>query len=120
MQTLRPLHWLSNVLGTYTTRDIINNKLQYYHVLPPAKSLSILTIGHIQACSSMPSPKSAPSRDESGLHTCFHGPHDCTPPNGTLTGSAVFAGLTNVTNTQKHTHTDHATRVATGDIYHSK
>jgi len=36
------------------------------------------------------------------FNTWLLGPHESFPPNGISIGSAVFAGITNVTNTQTH------------------
>ena len=40
------------------------------------------------------------------LYTWFHGPTWVSSPNGISNGSAVCAGLMNVTNTHRHTQTD--------------
>ena len=44
-----------------------------------------------------------------GPHAWFLGPTPVTPLNGISVGSAVFAGLMNVTNRQTHIHTDKQT-----------
>ena len=47
------------------------------------------------------------------LFLWFHGPTRVLKPNGISIGSAVFAGLTSVTDRQTDRRTDHATRSVT-------
>jgi len=51
-------------------------------------------------------------------NTWFHRPTGVLTPNGISIGSAIFAGLTSVTDWQTDRPTNHATRsVTTGHIY---
>ena len=51
-------------------------------------------------------------------NTRFPGPTQVHNPNGMLIGSAIFAGLTSVTDRPTDRRTDHATRLVTiGRIY---
>jgi len=60
----------------------------------------------------------SPRRTWAPSNTWFPGPTRVTQPNGISTGSTVFAVLTNVTNRQTDTQTDHATpSVAIGHIW---
>jgi len=63
--------------------------------------------------------KIAPSHGESVplSNTWFLGPTEVHNPNGTSIGSAVFAGLTIVTDRPTDRPTDHATPVTVGLIY---
>jgi len=46
-------------------------------------------------------------------NTCYHGPTRCHIPNNMSTGSAIFAGLTVVTDRQTDRMTDHTTSSVT-------